>query len=172
MVNSSPAGRGAKGRRWSWPLAAAFALALFAGLSLFTMIEGQAFSYFSTRSEACANCHVMQAQLEGWQRGSHHAVASCSDCHIPTTLVAKYLAKAENGWHHSRAFTTGGFSEPIRIKAKNAAILEANCRRCHADAIAHTNPGPRAPIPCVHCHAHVGHPSPAGIGGPLAPSGD
>ena len=30
----------AKGRRWSWPLAAAFALALFAGLSLFTMIEG------------------------------------------------------------------------------------------------------------------------------------
>lgn len=162
----------ARRRRWSWPLAAAFSLALFLGLSVFTLIEGRAFSYFSTRSEACANCHVMQAQYDGWRHGSHHAVASCSDCHIPASFVGKYLAKAENGWHHSRAFTTGGFREPIRIKPKNAAILEANCRRCHADAIAHTSPGPRPPLPCVHCHAHVGHPSPAGIGGPIASPGD
>ncbi len=151
---------------WRWPLAAAFAVALFVGLSIVTMVQGQAFSYFSTKPEACANCHVMQPHLDGWQHGSHHAVATCSDCHLPATFVDKYRAKMANGWHHSLAFTTGGFTEPIRIKATNAAALEKNCRRCHADTIAHTGPGPQPALPCVHCHAHVGHPSPAGIGGP------
>lgn len=166
MVSDVPARRW----RWRWPLAAAFSLALFAGLSVVTLVQGQAFSYFSTRPEACANCHVMRPHLDGWQHGSHHAVATCADCHLPTAFVDKYLAKMANGWHHSRAFTTGGFAEPIRIKAANARTLERNCRRCHADTIAHTGPGPRPPVPCVHCHSQVGHPSPAGIGGPPSAS--
>lgn len=155
--------------RGKWPVAAVFALAFAVALGGFTMVEGKAFSYFSTRSEACANCHVMQPQLDSWQHGSHHQVATCSDCHLPTSFVAKYVAKMKNGWHHSRAFTTGNFDEPIRIGRANGDILEDNCRRCHADAIAHMSPGPLAPIPCVHCHAQVGHSSPAGIGPAATP---
>lgn len=146
-----------------------FGATLAIGLGFVTLHQGEAFSYFSTRSEACANCHIMQSQYDGWQKGSHHAVASCADCHIPTTFFAKYWAKAKNGWHHSTAFTLGGFAEPIRIKADNAAVLEANCRNCHADAIAHMSPGDKPALSCVHCHSQVGHPSPAGIGGPVDP---
>lgn len=153
--------------RWSWPLAALFSVALVIGLATITAVHGEGLSYFSTRPSACANCHIMQAQLDGWQVSSHHTVATCSDCHLPSSFVAKYVAKASNGWHHSVGFTTGNFREPIRIKGNNAEILESNCRRCHEDAIAHLDPGPLTPIPCVHCHAQVGHPSPAGIGGPL-----
>ncbi len=153
--------------RWSWPLAALFSVALVIGLATITVVHGEGLSYFSTRPSACANCHIMQAQLDGWQVSSHHTVATCSDCHLPSSFVAKYVAKARNGWHHSVGFTTGNFREPIRIKGSNAEILESNCRRCHEDAIAHLDPGPLTPIPCVHCHAQVGHPSPAGIGGPL-----
>jgi cytochrome c nitrite reductase small subunit len=155
-------------RRWSWRLAAGFAVALSLGLAAITMTQGKAFSYFSTRPEACANCHIMQSQYEGWQHSSHRAVATCSDCHIPVGFLSKYLAKAANGWHHSRAFTTGDFAEPIRITPKNAAILEANCRRCHGALVEQMSPGARPAEPCVHCHPSVGHPSPAGIGGPLA----
>src|SRR5689334_2583271 len=110
-----------------------FSVALALGLATFTMVEGRAFSYLSTRSEACAKCHIMQNEYDGWQRGSHAAVAGCSDCHIPHAFVDKYVAKMKNGWHHSRAFTTGDFAEPIRISRPNATALEANCRRCHAD---------------------------------------
>src|SRR5687767_13963738 len=88
-------------RRSTWPLAAAFAMTLAAGLGIFTLVEGRAFSYMSSRSEACVNCHVMQAQYDGWERGSHRAVAGCSDCHLPHDFVAKYAAKMRNGWHHS-----------------------------------------------------------------------
>lgn len=154
--------------RWSWPLAGVASVTFAAGLSIYTLVEGQAFSYMSSRSEACVNCHVMQPQYDGWQRGSHHQVARCGDCHLPHDFAGKYIAKMRNGWHHSSAFTTGDFSEPIRITGTNAVALEANCRRCHADLVAHLGPGPSAPLPCVHCHSQVGHPSPAGIGGPLA----
>jgi len=148
-------------------MAALFAVVMAGTVGLFTMIEARAFSYFSTRPEACANCHIMQPQLDSWQHSDHHHVATCNDCHLPSTFFAKYLAKMKNGWHHSRAFTTGNFGQPIRIGPTNAKILEENCRRCHADAIAHMNPGPRAPIACTHCHSQVGHASPAGLGPPI-----
>ena len=146
-------------RRWSWRLAAGFAVALSIGLAAITMTQGKALSYFSTRPEACANCHIMQSQYDGWQHSSHHAVATCSDCHIPAGFLSKYLAKASNGWHHSRAFTTGDFHEPIMIKATNLAVTEGRCRSCHAavvDAIDHAPRGGQA-LACTRCHADVGH---------------
>ena len=75
----------------------------------------------------------MQPQYDSWLRSSHHNVAVCVDCHLPHGFVGKYVAKAENGYHHSKGFTFQDFHEPIMIKAKNAAILQENCLRCHAD---------------------------------------
>lgn len=152
-----------------WAIVGVLSASLLGGLGGYTLYVGEGLSYFSTRSEACANCHIMQPHYDGWNKGSHHAVASCSDCHLPQTFFAKYLAKAANGWHHSRAFTLGNFDEPIRIKGPNKLALEANCRRCHADLTAHTSTTANGDIACTHCHSHVGHPSPAGIGGPQTP---
>jgi nitrite reductase (cytochrome c-552) len=65
----------------------------------------------------------MQRQYDGWQKASHHGAATCVDCHLPHSFLAKYLAKASNGWHHSKGFTLQDFEEPIRIKPGNSAIL-------------------------------------------------
>lgn len=139
------------------------------GMGGFTFQYAEGLSYFSTDPAACVNCHIMNPQYDSWQKSSHHAVARCVDCHLPHTFFAKYLAKAENGYHHSKGFTLQDFHEPIMIKRKNGEILQRNCVNCHADMTrellgihAHTSDAVR----CVHCHASVGHGAlPTSIGG-------
>lgn len=139
-----------------------------AGLAVFTLDYGEGLSYFSTDPAACANCHIMQPQYDSWQKASHHTVATCVDCHLPHSFVAKYLAKAENGYYHSKGFTFGGFHEPIAIKAKNSDILQNNCLFCHGPMTADmlVGEGHDDAVRCVHCHALVGHGEKAGLGGP------
>ena len=101
----------------------------------------------------------MREQFDAWAKSSHHAVAVCNDCHTPAGLLAKYKTKMLNGFHHSYAFTTGDFPDPIRIKAGNRAIAEAACRKCHEDMVqAMLGPaGGDEASSCIRCHAGVGH---------------
>ena len=139
------------------------------GLGLFTLHHAEALSYLSTDPAACANCHTMQSQYDSWQKSSHHPVATCVDCHLPHDFIGKYVAKTENGWHHSKGFTLQDFHEPIMITSKNALILQRNCLACHGE-IAHglvegVNGEPDE-VQCVHCHIGVGHGETTGLGGP------
>jgi cytochrome c nitrite reductase small subunit len=131
---------------------ARFALAVLsgiaAGLGVYTFLYAQAPSYFSNNPAACANCHAMRDYFDSWQKSPHHAAAACNDCHTPHPLAAKYLAKTENGWRHSLRFTLQDYPDAIRIRAASAAIVEANCVRCH-EAMGSGN--------CLHCHAGVAH---------------
>jgi len=150
------------------PALAFASFGLLAGVGGVTFDYAEGLSYLSTDPKACANCHIMNAQYDSWQKGSHHGVATCADCHLPAAFPWTYVAKAENGWNHSKAFTLQGFPEPIVITPKNAAILHANCLRCHADlvhdqALAYTEGAPR----CVRCHDTVGHGDSVGLGGPF-----
>ena len=79
------------------------------GVGAYTFHFAEGFSYLSSDPAACANCHIMQSQFESWQKSSHHAVAKCVDCHLPHDFIGKYIAKAENGYHHSRGFTFQDF---------------------------------------------------------------
>jgi cytochrome c nitrite reductase small subunit len=128
------------------------------GLGLFTFDYAEGTSYFSTDPRACANCHIMQDQFDSWTKSSHHARAGCVDCHLPQEFIPKYLAKAENGYHHSKGFTLLDFHEPIMIKPKNARLLQDNCLRCH-EPFVHQIVDTEHPeaVACVHCHADVGH---------------
>lgn len=139
---------------WIAPLSVL--LGLFAGVGVFTFNYAQGLSYLSSDPAACANCHIMNDQYDSWRNGPHHAVAKCVDCHLPHDFIGKYLAKGLNGYHHSKAFTLQDFHEPIRIKTRNANILQHNCERCHApmvrDMIATAGD-----VKCVHCHQRVGH---------------
>jgi cytochrome c nitrite reductase small subunit len=139
------------------------------GVGAYTFHYAHGFSYLSSDPEACVNCHIMRPQYDSWQKSSHHAVAKCVDCHLPHDLVGKYVAKAGNGWHHSRGFTLQDFHEPIVIKPNNAAILQANCIACHGDLVHELVGGVNGDpdeVQCVHCHAGVGHGETAGLGGP------
>lgn len=135
-------------------------LAGFVGVAVgtagYTFVYAKGAAYMTNDPAACANCHVMQPYLDGWRKSSHHAVAVCNDCHTPAGLVPKYLTKASNGWHHSVAFTSGDFHEPIRAREVNREIAEANCRRCHADVSAAVD-GHGERLSCIRCHDSVGH---------------
>jgi cytochrome c nitrite reductase small subunit len=130
------------------------------GLGAYTFRYAEGLSYFSTDPRACVNCHIMRDAYDSWQKASHHAAATCVECHLPTGFVAKYLAKAENGFWHSKGFTLQDFHEPIRIKPKNRMLLQENCVRCHGELvseIAAPHERETAAIRCVTCHAQAGH---------------
>ena len=151
-------------------LAAAIAVGVLLGSGAFTFRYAEGLSYFSTDPAACANCHIMQSQYDSWQKASHHTAATCVDCHLPYDFVGKYIAKSENGYHHSKGFTLMDFEEPIRIKAANAAILQQNCLDCHQDLTHGIVAGATTDadaVQCVHCHRDVGHGPTAGLGGPI-----
>jgi cytochrome c nitrite reductase small subunit len=153
-----------------WLLALSIAMGVAAGVGLFTFRYAEGLSYFSTDPRACMNCHIMRPQYAAWLTSSHHGVAACIDCHLPHALVPKYLAKAENGWRHSKEFTAQTFAEPIAIQARGKQILQDNCVHCHGDLVHAIASGPRGAadaLDCVHCHLSVGHGERAGLGGPL-----
>jgi len=138
-------------------------IGLTIGVGIYTFVYAKGASYMTNDPAACANCHIMQDQYDGWLTGPHRSVAVCNDCHTPPGLVPKYATKALNGFWHSYAFTTGDFHEPIRIKGRNQRVTEKACRKCHA-AITDAIEGPAGPhqadqeIACLRCHSDVGHP--------------
>jgi len=148
---------------------ASLAIGTTAGVGSFTFVTARGLSYLSDDPAACVNCHIMREQFDGWQHGSHHAVAVCNDCHLPhESLAGKFAVKAANGWHHSRAFTLQDFHEPIAIKPSNAGVLESNCLRCHSELTAEISAHGTLGVPsdptrgadlygCVQCHQEVGH---------------
>jgi cytochrome c nitrite reductase small subunit len=148
------------GRGFSLGLVVAAVVGLTAGVGTFTFRYGEGVSYFSTDPRACANCHIMNDEYASWTKGPHHDAARCVDCHLPHSFVPKYLAKADNGYRHSKGFTFLDFHEPIQITPGNARILQRNCERCHEDFVHDILRGPTAGSErsqCVHCHRGVGH---------------
>jgi cytochrome c nitrite reductase small subunit len=141
---------------------------ILAGIGSFTFHYAEGLSYFSTDPRACTNCHIMRPQFASWQKASHHALATCVDCHLPQRGLSKWLAKADNGYRHSKAFTFQDFPEPIRITEGNSRHLQENCLRCHGELVHPMSPGSPSEagaVRCVHCHRDVGHGPQAGLGG-------
>ena len=93
------------------------------GLGVFSFHYAEGGSYLSKDPAACANCHIMQPQYDSWQKSSHHTVATCADCHLPQSFPENYIAKALNGWNHSKGFTLQDFHEPIRLSRTSEIAL-------------------------------------------------
>ena len=106
-------------KRW---LVLAILLGLLAGIGGFTFKYAEGLSYMSNDPEVCVNCHIMNDEYDSWRKGPHHGNATCNDCHVPPHFPQKYMAKAANGYHHSKAFTLQDFHEPIMIKERNSQI--------------------------------------------------
>lgn len=133
-----------------------------AGVGAYTFIYAQGASYLTNNPGACVNCHVMREQYDGWVKSSHRTVAVCNDCHTPPGPVSKYVTKAENGFWHSFAFTTGRFPDEIIITPRNHNVTERACRKCHEPVTSqidgpHAEKTPKDELSCIKCHRSVGH---------------
>ena len=137
------------------------AIGIAVGIGLYTFAYAKGWSYLTDNPAACANCHVMQEQFDGWVKSSHRAVTNCNSCHTPANFIGKCITKASTGFWHSFFFTTGGYEDNIQIKPHSRAITEQACRNCHreiVDAIEATHPGSNgAQLACLQCHNSVGH---------------
>ncbi len=77
-------------------LLASLGIGTAAGVGGFTFVAAHGGAYLSDDPAVCVNCHIMREQFDGWQHGSHHAVAVCNDCHLPhENLAGKLYVKAE-----------------------------------------------------------------------------
>lgn len=145
--------------RWlPWVLAVVAGMLL--GTGMYTFFYAHGLSYLSNDPKACMNCHIMQDHYDSWVRTSHHAVATCNDCHVPHRFPEKYLVKMQNGWNHSRAFTLQNVRQPIRIRASNLRALQHNCIHCHAvtiQEIASHRDVEEGRARCTDCHRSAGH---------------
>ncbi len=142
-----------------WGTLVGVLLGVAAGVGGYTFIYARGASYLTNDPRACANCHIMQEQYDGWLNSSHRSVATCNDCHTPPGFVPKYWTKAQNGFWHSFAFTTGRHPDPIRINERNRAVTESACRKCHGEIVSAIE-GPHRPgfeTSCIRCHRSVGH---------------
>ena len=141
------------------PIVSASILGVATAIGAYTFLYARGWAYLTNDPRACANCHVMQEQYGGWLKGSHRSVAVCNDCHTPPGFIPKYMTKAENGFRHSFAFTTGRYPDQIRIVPRDLEVTERACRKCHEDIVtAIEGPqGEQERVSCVRCHRSVGH---------------
>lgn len=134
-------------------------MGVLCGLGAFTFGYGEGAAYLRDDPVGCANCHVMQGHFDSWTKSSHSGVATCNDCHLRHDVIGKWITKADNGFFHSLAFTTGDFPEPIRIKPRNRQVTQSACLHCHSELVEALLPphsGGETPL-CVRCHRDVGH---------------
>ena len=99
----------------------------------------------------------MNQQYDAWLKSGHRHTTVCVDCHLPDRGLAKWVAKADQGFRHSVAFTLQNFKEPIEITPRDRRIVRASCVRCHADFVHAVTGTPARPLDCLHCHAGAGH---------------
>ena len=127
-----------------------------AGIGIFTFVYARGFSYLSDDPEACHNCHIMNSVFESWSKGGHQHVAVCNDCHVPHNFIGKWYTKANNGMHHSFAFTFLDIPLAIQPRQSSKDIAQQNCLRCHSDLFQHMQKENEF-TPCISCHRQVGH---------------
>jgi len=145
-------------RAWKWLLVLG-PVGTLLGMSVFTFIYARGHSYFTDNSEACINCHVMEQQFNAWVKSSHGSFTSCNSCHTPPGNLAKYMTKAQNGFAHAWAFSTGRFPENIRITDRNKDVTVKACIGCHGNVFSHpaAMEGAVEEQSCLMCHSDVGH---------------
>jgi cytochrome c nitrite reductase small subunit len=130
------------------------ALVIVAVLGFFVAFGPPGLYAKSESPEFCGSCHVLKMEYETWFHSGAHASIKCVDCHLPNDNFPNHLLwKTLDGVKDAVKFHTGLVSEPIRISAHGAHVVQENCQRCHAEIIA------RVAIErnCWECHRRKTH---------------
>ena len=139
-----------------WQVSVCIAIGIVLGVGVFVARLANAASYLSDSPRTCMNCHVMSDAYVSWQRGSHHHVAVCTDCHVPhENLVAKYAYKARDGMKHSYVFTRRAEPQVMALSAPAVPVVQANCVRCHRAQLAMIRLATSSQRRCWDCHENI-----------------
>jgi cytochrome c nitrite reductase small subunit len=134
----------------------AIAAGVLIGAGSFTFWYAKGYSYFFSNPVYCTNCHIMRDHYKAWRAAPHHREV-CNECHLPHDLVRKYIAKADEGFRHSAAFTFENV-QVLRIIPRDQRIVEGNCLRCHQGMVSQALlPRKGKSLPCARCHRDVAH---------------
>jgi cytochrome c nitrite reductase small subunit len=130
------------------------AVVIVVGLGIYAAFGPPGLYAKSESPEFCGSCHVLQPEYEAWFHSGAHQNIKCVDCHLPNNNLANHLLwKTMDGVKDFLAFHTGFVSETIHISERGATVVEANCRRCHADLLAQIKENRR----CWDCHRRMSH---------------
>ncbi|MHB9072677.1 MAG: cytochrome c nitrite reductase small subunit [Desulfobaccales bacterium] len=130
------------------------AAVIVAGLGIFAAFGPPGLYAKSESPEFCGSCHVLQPEYEAWFHSGAHRSITCVDCHLPNNNLPNHLFwKTVDGVKDSLAFHAGFVSETIHISDRGATVVEANCRRCHADLVSQIKEDRR----CWDCHRRISH---------------
>jgi cytochrome c nitrite reductase small subunit len=116
-------------------------------------------SYLGHEPSTCNNCHVMDAEYEGWFHAAHAKVSVCTDCHLPHQNIASYyLYKGYSGMRDVYSFTFKTYPAAIRATQQTDDIVQTNCIRCHRDTVENILADPQ-PLDryCWECHRSTAH---------------
>jgi cytochrome c nitrite reductase small subunit len=130
------------------------AVAILAAVGAFIAFGPPALYAKTESPEFCGSCHVLKTQYETWFHSGSHAAIKCVDCHLPNdNFPNHFLWKTLDGVKDFLKFHLGLVSEPIRITAHGANVVQENCQRCHAEIVS------RVTIQrnCWDCHRRKTH---------------
>ncbi len=140
--------------KFKWLPVLVIAVVVILALGVFLAFGPPGLYAKSESPEFCGSCHVLATESETWFHSGAHRGIKCIDCHLPNDNLAHHLwAKGLEGVVDVFAFHTGFFSEPIQLSAGGAKVVEANCRRCHAELLSRIN----EERPCWDCHRRMTH---------------
>ncbi len=88
---------------------AAAVLGVAIGLGSYTFAYARGWAYMTNDPRACANCHVMNEQYDGWIKSSHRSVAVCNDCHVPHNVGRQVCDEGEQRLLALLLLHTGSF---------------------------------------------------------------
>jgi cytochrome c nitrite reductase small subunit len=115
-----------------WKVFAVVVTGVVCGLGSYAAYASRAWSYLSDEPSTCINCHIMAPYYATWNHSSHSRDATCNDCHVPHENVArKWFFKGMDGMRHAAVFTMRGEPQVITANNESAAVIMANCVRCH-----------------------------------------
>lgn len=140
-----------------WVLTTGIA-ALLLALGVFGWVTN-APSYLGHNPSTCNNCHVMDAQYEGWFHAAHANYTACTDFHLPHQNIASYyLYKGYSGMRDVVSFTFMIYPAAIRATQQTDDIVQANCVRCHKNTVENILADPQ-PLDrhCWDCHRATAH---------------
>ena len=102
----------------------------------------------------CASCHVMKPQYTAYLHNGAHRRFRCVECHLPNeNPPIHYIWKAIDGMKDILVFHTGTVPDRITISAHGAAVLKANCIRCHSTLVSQMDTS----RDCWNCHRRMTH---------------